>query len=95
MKTEGFMIRINAQKHAELKKLAERLNLKLVDLARLSVDALLDYANENNGEIRLPLKFDRPVIQPNVSSASGDTQLHRPSVSASDASEDGGDQIAG
>lgn len=59
VKTEGFMIRIDPQKHNELKDLADSLGLKLVDLARLAVDGLLEYANAHNGQIVLPLRFDR------------------------------------
>lgn len=59
VKTEGFMIRIDPQKHNELKDLADSLGLKLVDLGRLAVDGLLEYAHAHDGQIVLPLRFNR------------------------------------
>jgi hypothetical protein len=56
-KVEAFMIRIDSDKHNRLKQLSKSLNLKMVDLGRLAIDGLLDYAEAHEGRIMLPIDF--------------------------------------
>ena len=51
------MVRIDAETHTKLKELADKMGLKLVDLGRIALDGLLDYADANGGRLTLPLDF--------------------------------------
>jgi hypothetical protein len=58
-KIESFSLRLEAEKYNRLKKLADSMGLKLVDMGRIAVDGLLDYADAHDGQVMLPIDFTR------------------------------------
>ena len=58
-KIESFSLRLEEEKYLKLKALAEETNLKLVDLGRIAVDALLDYTEHHHGRLTLPLNLNQ------------------------------------
>jgi len=63
-KIESFSLRLEEEKYIKLKHLADSTNLKLVDLGRIAIDALLDYTDHHHGRLILPLNLRQEFHTP-------------------------------
>jgi len=59
-KIESFSVRVPEETYLGLQKLAEATGLKIVDLSRIALDGLLDYAKAHDGRLPLPIRFASP-----------------------------------